>query len=143
MLIAIAFLTLNALAQDKHNRKNEFKNLSAEEVATLQTKNLTLQLDLTESQQTAVKSLVLKEAKYREQKKAEREEKKKNDDFKKPTKEERYAMANDRLDRQIEMKKQMKAILNAAQYEKWEAIVSEKRKGMFKKRKAKRSERRN
>ena len=139
MLIAIAFLTLNATAQDKKNRKGEFKDLSAEEVATLKTKKLTLELDLTESQQASVKALVLKEAKHRESSKAEREEKKKDEDAKKPTKEERYAMLNARLDRQIEMKKQMKSILNAEQYTKWEATLSKKKKGLRKAGKGKRS----
>lgn len=139
MLIAIAFLTLNATAQDKKNRKGQFKDLSAEEVATLKTKKLTLELDLNESQQASVKTLILKEAEHRESLKAKREDKKKDEDSQKPTKEERFAMANDRLDRQIEMKKQMKSILNADQYEKWEASLSEKKKGLRKEGKGKRS----
>jgi hypothetical protein len=128
MLIAIALITLSATAQDKKSRKGDFKNLSAEEVATLKTKQMTLHLDLTESQQAEVQSLLLEEAKHREQKKAERADKKKDDTAQKPTKEERYAMTNERLDRQIAMKKNMKNILNEEQYKKWEATLSKKNK---------------
>ena len=63
MLIAIALLTLNATAQDRKNRNDSLKDLSAEEVATLRTKKLTLHLDLNESQQAAVKTLMFEEAK--------------------------------------------------------------------------------
>lgn len=38
----------------------------------------------------------------------------------KPSKEEMLKMKNDRLDKQIEMKKKMKTILDEKQYEKWE-----------------------
>ncbi len=48
-------------------------------------------------------------------------------------------MLNARLDRQIEMKKQMKSILNAEQYTKWEATLSKKKKGLRKAGKGKRS----
>ena len=142
LLIAIALLTLNATAQDRKNRKDSLKDLSAEEVATLRTKKLTLQLDLNESQQATVKTLMLEEAKFMESKRAEREENKANEDSKKPTKEERYAMVNERLDRQIEMKKSMKSILNAEQYTKWEASLSKRKKGSRKEGKGKRSEKR-
>jgi len=128
MLIAIALLTLNATAQDKKNKKGHLKDLSAEEVATLKTKKMTLHLDLTESQQIEVKSLVLKEAKHRKNQRATHEDKKQKETAQKLSKEERYAMANERLDRQIEMKKKMKSILNAEQYKKWEASLSKRNK---------------
>ncbi len=133
MLIAIALLTLNATAQDKKIKKGHLNDLSAEEVATLKTKKLTLHLDLTESQQEKVKTIVLEEAKYKENQRAVHKKKKKDETSKKLSKEDRYAMANERLDRQIEMKKQMKAVLNAEQYKKWEASLSKKNQ---KKRKA-------
>ncbi len=126
MMIAIALLTLNATAQDKNNRKEFAKDLSAEEIATLKTKKMTLHLDLNESQQAKVKSLALEEAKQRENQRAMREENKKKETSQKPTKEKRLAMVNERLDRQIEMKKKMKSILNDEQYKKWEASLSKK-----------------
>lgn len=128
MLIAIALLTLTVSAQHKNDRKEHLKDLSPEEIATLKTKKMTLHLDLTEAQQTAVKSLVLEEAKHRESLRAKREEQKNDENFKKPSKEERLAMANEHLDRQIAMKKKMKDILNDQQYEKWEASMEKQNK---------------
>lgn len=142
MMIAIAFLTLNATAQDMKHRKGSLKDLSAEEVATLKTKKMTLQLDLTEDQQAKVKALALEEAKQMEQQRAERKAKKEDEDAKKLTKKERYTMINNRLDKQIQIKKQMKSILNAEQYKKWETMLSEKTKGERKGNKVKRSEKR-
>ena len=128
MLIAIALLTLNATAQDKKNKKGHLKDLSTEEVATLKTKKMTLHLDLTESQQAEVMALAIVEAKHKEKQRAIRKEKKEKESSQKPTKEERYTMTNERLDRQIEMKKKMKSILNADQYEKWETSLSKRNK---------------
>ena len=126
IMIAIALLTLNATAQDKNKRKEFTKDLSAEEVATLKTKKMTLHLDLNESQQAKVKSLALEEAKQRESQRAKREVKKKKDTSQKLTKEERLVMVNERLDRQIVLKKKMKNILNDEQYKKWKASLSKK-----------------
>lgn len=128
MLIAIAFITLSATAQDQKNRRGEFKDLSAEEIATLRTKQMTLHLDLTEAQQAEVKPLLLEEAKHMETLRATRDLKKQDQTAQKPTKEERYAMANERLDRQIEMKKKMKTILTEDQYVKWETRLAEQNK---------------
>jgi len=132
MMIVIALLTLNATAQNKPKGKEFLKGLSAEDIATLKTKKMTLHLDLTESQQIKIKTLVLEEAKYKEKKRAEFEAKKKSD--KNPTKEERFAMMNERLDREIEMKKQMKNILNDEQYKKWNSFMSKKNKQKRKRR---------
>jgi hypothetical protein len=134
MLIAIALITLSATAQNQKNRTGDFKDLSPEEVATLNTKRMTLHLDLTASQQEEVKALMLEEAKQREVLQATRDKKRENNEAQKPSKEERYAMANERLDRQIEMKKKMRNILSAEQYEKWETYLSDKNKTRQKRR---------
>jgi hypothetical protein len=128
MLIAIALITLSATAQDQKNRRGDFKDLSPEEVATLRTKQMTLHLDLTESQQAEVKPLLFEEAKHMETVRASRDKKMQDKTAQKPTKEERYAMANERLDRQIEMKKKMKTILTEDQYVKWETRLAEQNK---------------
>lgn len=128
MLIAIALMTLSATAQNQKNRTGDFKDLSPEEVATLNTKRMTLHIDLSASQQAEVKALMLEEAKHRKQLKAKRDENREKNASEKPSKEERYTMVNERLDRQIEMKKKMKNILSAEQYEKWELHLSDKNK---------------
>lgn len=143
MLIAIALMTLSATAQNQKNRRGEFKDLSPEEIATLRTKQMTLHLDLTESQQAEIKPLLLEEAKYMETLKATREQRKQENTAQKPSKEERYAMANERLNRQIEMKKKMKSILNEVQYEKWEDRLAKNDKMREKRRHNSKSDNRN
>ncbi|WP_298534224.1 hypothetical protein [uncultured Algibacter sp.] len=140
LLIALAFIGLQGVAQEqkKENRKNQHKimmNLSAEEMATLKTKKMTLFLDLNESQQAKVKSINLENATKRKAMMAERKAEQENGTAKKLTHEERYAMANAKLDHKIEMKVKMKDILNKEQYAKWEkAQMHMAMKGKHKKR---------
>ncbi len=138
LMIAIAFLTINATAQErkKEGQKGEMKErmemrnkMTPEETANLKTKKMTLHLDLTEKQQSEVEKLLLDQAKTRTAKMEEFKSRREMADGEKPSKEERLKMANARLDHQIEMKKKMKAILNAEQYEKFEKM-QEKRQGM-------------
>ncbi|MCK8480798.1 Spy/CpxP family protein refolding chaperone [Flavihalobacter algicola] len=101
------------------------KNMSAEDQATIATKKLTLALDLTEKQQSQVKELMLEQAIHRKEKMAERAKMKsdtENDTKLKveKTDEQKIKAVNERLDRQIETKQKMKAILTSEQYEKWE-----------------------
>ena len=116
LIAVVALLALQVSAQEHKKKKSDNKeramkrmNLSAEEMATLQTKKMILHLDLNESQQSEVYSLNLKSAEARKDKKEE-----------KPSKEERLKMANTKLDYQIATKRKMKEILNESQYAKWE-----------------------
>lgn len=135
-LIALAFVSLQMTAQEKrdhHERKQKMERAermseyTPEEMAQLQTKQMTLDLDLTEAQQKQIMAVNLKNAQSRkammEDRKARMEEHK---EAKEISKEEKLKMKNDMLDRKIEMKKQMKEILNKEQYEKWEAMAKEK-----------------
>ena len=143
-LIALALISLQAIAQEpkKEGRKNHNKmmmNLSAEEAATLQTKKMTLHLDLDESQQAKIKNINLQNATKRKAMMAVRKAKKESGSAQKPTQEERYAMANAKLDHKIAMKAKMKDILNKEQYAKWEkAKMQMAMKGKNKKRNSKR-----
>ena len=130
LIVVIALVTLQVSAQEKKKekrmeaqkeRRQMMKDLTPEETATLQTKKMTLHLDLTETQQQKIKALNLEEAKLRKAKMEERTEMKKNSESKPFTKEDKLKMMNEQLDRQIESKQKMKSILNADQYEKWEA----------------------
>lgn len=127
ILIAIAFIGLQAMAQgqkkqDNNKRGNHQKmmNLSAEQMATLQTKKMTLALDLNTSQQNDIKQINLENATKRKAMMAERKAKKESGEGKKPSDDERYAMANAKLDHMIATKAKMKKILNKEQFEKWE-----------------------
>ena len=127
MLLCMVGLTANAQRGEKEPRQ-EMKNLTAEQMATLQTKKMTLALDLNESQQTKVLALNLERAKARKAKMEEHKALKEGDERKKPTSEERYAMQNARLDQMIAQKSKMKTILSAEQYEKWEKMAHQRGK---------------
>ncbi|WP_136483134.1 hypothetical protein [Cognatitamlana onchidii] len=125
LLVVMAIMSLQAIAQkpksgQKGERKNMIMKLSAEETATLQTKRMTLYLDLNKEQQNKIQALNLEKAKKRKAMMAERKKKRENGTTQKPSKEERYAKELDRLDRMIAEKAKMKTILNKEQFEKWE-----------------------
>jgi protein CpxP len=135
LMIAIAFLTISATAQErkKDGQKGDSKehmdmrkDMTPEENAQLQTKKMTLELDLTEKQQVEVEKVLLAEAKTRKAKMEEFKAKKDKAESEKPSKEDRLKMANERLDYQIEHKKKIKAILNAEQYAKFEKMQEER-----------------
>ncbi|MDO6473577.1 hypothetical protein [Maribacter sp. 1_MG-2023] len=128
IMAILVMATISATAQD-HNMKGkrgDMKDLSPEQVATLKTKKMTLALDLNESQQAKVKTILTEDATAR---KAKMEERKANkEDGKKVlTTDEKYAMQNERLDHQIARKEQMKSILNTDQYEKWVKMDARKK----------------
>lgn len=134
VLIALALVTIQVSAQerrghnkqDKKERAERMSEYSPEEIAELQTKQMTLQLDLTEAQQKQIMALNVENAKSRKAFMEERKKVMENGDRKEPSKEERLKMKNDMLDKKIAVKKQMKEILNAEQYKKWEAMAKEK-----------------
>ena len=134
IVIALVMIGLQVNAQDRkrdhsktrHDRAAMMHELSAEDIATLQTKKMTLHLDLSESQQTKVKALVLEETKVKKAKMAEMKATKEAGTMEKPSKEERASRMNERLDRQIAMKRQMKDILNDEQYQKWQKSMEKR-----------------
>ena len=111
--------------------KDRMKDLSPEQVATLKTKKATLALDLTEAQQAQMKVFILDNVKMRKAKMEERKAQKESSETKKPTPDERFARANERLDHQIAQKEKLAQILSDEQMEKWEKM--QHRKGKHKK----------
>lgn len=100
-----------------HERGDLFEKmqeLTPEQRAELKTKRMTLDLDLTESQQQRVKNLLVAEERNRPK---PEERKKKKEDI---SSEELYQKRIARLDSQIAMKSKLKEILTEAQYEKFE-----------------------
>ncbi len=138
-LIAIALFTINASAQEHRQRHGKhkkemaelYKSMTAEELAELKTKEMTLKLDLSDNQQTKIYDLLVADLKVKKQKRAERQEKSEGEK-KELSKEELLKLKNERLDAQIAMKKQFKSILSDEQYEKFEKSMK-KRKGGHKK----------
>ena len=123
-----------ATAQRRGHEKGEpgnMKDLTLEQMATLQTKRMTLALDLTDSQQKQIQSVNLENAAHRMEKMDEMKERRESGERKKLSTEERYSMQIAMLDRQIAQKAKMKQILNKDQYAKWEKLKlgEGKRKG--------------
>jgi hypothetical protein len=149
VIILIALVTLQVTAQEKkkelhkEGQRERMESLTPEEIATLQTKKMTLHLDLTEEQQTKIQALHLDEAKMRKAKMEERKAMKESEETKTFTKEDKVKMMNERLDHQIATKQKMKSILNTEQYTKWEASMDKmeyRRDGKKKMMKHKKSE---
>ena len=116
LLISVAGMA----QKDGKSSREGAKNLTPEQMATLQTKKMALDLDLTEAQQSQIQVLNLENAKLRKAKMEERKAMKEDDERKRPTAEEKFAMQNQRLDAQIAQKAKMKKILSQEQYAKWE-----------------------
>ncbi|WP_281541082.1 hypothetical protein [Maribacter aestuarii] len=140
-LVMIAFLLSGMMAmaqkEETKDRRHSMNDLSPEQIATLQTKKMTLALDLNEAQQAKMKSLFASNAAERKTKMEAHKARKESGE--KMTSEERYSIQNERLDHQIALKKEMKALLNDDQYAKWEKMQHRRGKHM----KVKRSQRKN
>lgn len=140
LIVALALFALQVTAQDQKGKKKEhkkelrqekmerFKDMNPKDMAKLQTKKMTLDLDLTAEQQAKVEKLNIKNAELR---KADMEKRKAlKDANKKPSQEEKLKMANQKLDQQIATKREMKKILTETQYEKYSRMFqAKKRKG--------------
>lgn len=109
-------------------QRGQRMNMTAEEMATMQTKHMTLALDLTKAQQDKVMKLNLEEAKLRKARMDEMDKLKESGDWKRPTDEERLARQNARLDEQIAFQAKMKEVLNDEQYQTWKDMRMKNRK---------------
>ncbi len=97
--------------------KNMYKDLSAEQIANLETKKMTLLLDLSNQQQSKINAIQLEIATQKLEAHANRDNQKRRKDL---TPEERYAKMEAVLDNQIATKAKIKAVLNKDQFERWE-----------------------
>lgn len=123
VLVVMLMIGLCAVAQKPNQEKRHrsyMNNMSPEQMATLQTKRMTLALDLTDAQQRQIQNLNLENATKRAEKMKEMQAKKENKELKRPSSEERYNMQLAMLDHQIAQKRKMTKILDKEQYAKWE-----------------------
>lgn len=123
--IFLAMLLVVGMTTIAQERKMKHDGLTSEQKTELRVKQMTLDLDLNESQQKQIKTLLLSEVKERETNKEAFLEKKEKGE--KPSKEEMYDRKINRLDNQIEFKAKMKKILNEKQMEKWEKMHAERK----------------
>jgi len=129
-VVMVMLISIGMTAQrhdGKSMRKGPNMAMSAEEMATLQTKRMTLALDLTEAQQDRIYDIHLENATLRKEKWNEIKALKESGKWEKPTSEERFEMENARLDRQIAMQENMKNKLNEDQYETWKKFSNRKK----------------
>ena len=126
ILVLVFAFTLTTQAQKKDKRMRG-EQMSVEQQATLAVKKMTLALELSDAQQRKVTPLITQQisdrrAKFEKMKKMKEEKKK-------PTADERFQHQNERLDKQIAFKKEMKSILNKEQFEKFEKMAKARKRG--------------
>ena len=125
-IVAVTLLigTMAFAQRDGHRRqRGEFhQDLTVEQLATLKTKKMTLALELNEKQQKAIFEFNVANAQFRKEKMEEKKSKREDGERSRPTAEERYAMANDRLDRQIAQQQELKKILTDDQFDQWKEL---------------------
>ena len=110
-------ISISAFSQQKsYSHRADKSDMSSEETATLQTKKLTLLLDLDQAQQLEVKKLYQEKAEERKALMAER--KKMRTENAEKLKENRFERRNARLDRELAHQEKMKQILNEEQFKK-------------------------
>ncbi|MDC6405160.1 MULTISPECIES: hypothetical protein [Maribacter] len=128
VLVALLLMGITAMAQEKNRKegRRQMGDFTPEQMATLQTKRMTLALDLTADQQSKLQEMFTKNAAERKAKmeahKARRES------WESLSDDEKFALQNERLDNQIAHKKEMKAILDDTQYAKWEKMRAKRGK---------------
>jgi protein CpxP len=135
-LIALLVVGTTTFAQRPNGEKNE--KLTPEQRVDFQVKKMTKDLNLTDKQAEQIKVLIAKEVEKREAKRSEMKAKKEEQG--KPSKEEMEARKAEMKANQDEMKSEMKKILTADQYAKWEQKLEERKDKMIEKMKEKRKE---
>ncbi|RBW57169.1 hypothetical protein DS884_11345 [Tenacibaculum sp. E3R01] len=123
-------------------QKEKKERMTVEQQTELAVKKMALKLDLTDSQQRRVKPLLAEQINEKKELRSKRKAMKESG--KKPSADERYAVANSRLNKLIAFKTEMKSILNEKQYERFEKMTAKKmhkRKKKAKKKMHKRSNR--
>ena len=121
-LLAFSALQVNAQERQKElkrERVHKIQDFSPEEAATIKTKKMTLELDLTEAQQKEIYKINLEEAQERQKMVDARRKMRSENNSMERADEQKFNKLNENLDRKIEHKQRMKSILNAEQYEKW------------------------
>jgi len=119
LIIVVLFSSFLVNAQEKgsEGRDNHFSEFSPEQISVLQTKKMTLLLNLDKNQQQEIQKMNFQLAKERKEK-----------EFKKPqTSDERFELANSRLDKKIEVQKKMRTLLNEDQFNKWERSIGKRK----------------
>ncbi len=132
--ITILLFSISTLAQKPMNKKMN-PDFTPEQHAELQSKQLTLALDLTEKQQKEVKALQLERAKENKVNRELRQTRR--DKGERPSQDELYALRTKNLDAQVAHQESMKKILTDDQYEEWKELKKERMQRMEKRKHSK------
>lgn len=133
-IVLAVFTTLSLSAQRQHRTDSQkrshdiMKSMSAEQLATLQTKKMTLDLNLNEAQQKEMHMLQLEKHQEKLKKRQERLEKKKEQHTKDLNSDAFYSKMITELDRKIVYKHNIRSILSEDQFNTWEKRTPMKRK---------------
>lgn len=126
ILAVVLVVGMTAFAQE--GRRERMEKLTPEQRVDLQVKKMTKDLDLNDKQALEVRILVQKEVEKREAKRAEREAKRA---AMRPSKEEMENMKAKMQEEQKANAIEMKKILTADQYAKWEKNREERKEKMM------------
>lgn len=124
-LLAFLVVGMTTFAQGKLGKSGDGEKLTPEQRAEKQVEKMTKELSLNEAQAKQINALIVKGVSERDAKREEFKEKRASGI--KPTPEERDAMKAEMIKKQEEMKSEMKKILTADQYAKWEEKKAERK----------------
>lgn len=132
-LILALFVVIGTTSYAQHSKKghkmhpkmDKMSEMSAEKIATLMSKKMTLQLDLSETQQSKVYELLLENTTKKKAHRANRSERKLDE-------KQYFEKQNKLLDNKIAFSKAMKSILDDEQYALWKQQKHRKMKKMEK-----------
>lgn len=127
-VLALLLVGTTLMAQERNRKQqgNDMEQFTPEQRSQLQLKQMTLNLDLNDSQQKEMKVIIADMNTKREAQRTSMKAMRAKDV--KPTTDERFTMKMKMLDEKIAMKKRMEKILNPKQFEKWTAL-KEQHKG--------------
>jgi len=125
-LITLGLVFGIVLTTTAQGKKEARENLTSEQKAELAVKRMALRLDLTEGQMKQIKPILEEKITQKEAFKKKRQEFKESG--KKLSSDEHYQVESRKLDMKIAFKKEMKDILSAEQYEKFEKMQAHKGK---------------
>jgi hypothetical protein len=129
LVLSLLFIvSFNSFSQNRKQLGNKLKSFSAEQIATLQTKKMTLSLDLNLKQQNEIFNVFLEEVKFKKTKRGEINERN-NNSKEGLSSEEIFDMMNEKLDHQIAFNNKVKTILNKDQFLVWQEFKIREKRG--------------
>ena len=124
IVILFVLMLLFSSAINAQNRSVKKVSFTPEQQATLKSKKMALSFDLNKNQQKSIYKLILKNAK--ERKVIRNQSRLRRQSGKTKSQVKHFEFENNRLDRQLAYKKELKNILTEKQFEKWDKTAKRK-----------------